>query len=92
MANTVSSLKRVRQTERKTAINRLRKSRMRTQVKKMRKLLENKDAKGAQAAISETYSIIDRAAKRGIIKKNTANRYKSRITSHLKKLTAPAAA
>ena len=92
MANTVSSIKRVRQTERKTATNRLRKSRMRTQVKKMRKLLESKDANAAQAALPETYSMIDRAAKWGVIKKNTAARYKSRLTVRLQKLSAPAAA
>ena len=39
MANTVSSLKRVRQTERKTAVNRLRKSRLRTQIRKLRRLV-----------------------------------------------------
>jgi small subunit ribosomal protein S20 len=92
MANTVSSIKRVRQTERKTATNRLRKSRMRTQVKKMRKFLETKDVNGAQAALPETYSVIDRAAKWGVIKKNTAARYKSRLTARLQKLSAPAAA
>jgi small subunit ribosomal protein S20 len=92
MANTVSALKRVRQTERRTANNRLRKSRMRTQVKKMRKLLESKDVKAAQAAIPETYSMIDRAAKWGVIKKNTAARYKARLTTRLQKLSAPAAA
>ena len=90
MANTVSALKRVRQTERKTAANRLRKSRMRTQVKKMRKLLDSKDVQGVQAALPETYSIIDRAAKWGVIKKNTAARYKSRVAARLKKLAEAA--
>jgi small subunit ribosomal protein S20 len=92
MANTVSALKRVRQTERKTAANRLRKSRMRTQVKKMRKLLDSKDVQAVQASLPETYSIIDRAAKWGVIKKNTAARYKSRLTVRIQKLSAPAAA
>jgi len=91
MANTVSALKRVRQTERKEAANRLRKSRMRTQVKKLRKLLESKDPKAAQAALPDTYSIIDRAAKWGVIKKNTAARYKSRLTARVQKISAPAA-
>jgi small subunit ribosomal protein S20 len=91
MANHVSALKRGRQTERKTAVNRLRKSRMRTQVRKMRRLLEGKDANAAQTAIPETYSMIDRAAKWGVIKKNTAARYKARITARLQKLSAPAA-
>jgi small subunit ribosomal protein S20 len=92
MANTISSLKRVRQTERKTANNRLRKSRMRTQVKKMRKLLESNDSQGAQATLPETYSMIDRAAKWGVIKKNTAARYKARLSARLQKLSTPAAA
>jgi small subunit ribosomal protein S20 len=91
MANTVSALKRVRQTERRTAINRLRKSRMRTQVKKMRKLLQGSDVDAAKAALPETYSMVDRAAKWGIIKKNTAARYKSRLSARMARLTAPAA-
>lgn len=88
MANHVSALKRVRQTERKTAVNRLRKSRMRTQVRKMRRLIAAHDAKGAQAALPETFSMVDRAAKWGIIKANTAARYKSRLSGHVAKLAA----
>ena len=91
MANTVSSLKRVRQTERKTAVNRLRKSRLRTQIRKMRRLVASNDANAAQAELGETQSLIDRTAKWGIIKKNTAARYKSRLTANIKKLSAPAA-
>lgn len=92
MANHVSALKRVRQTERKTAVNRLRKSRMRSQLRKMRRVLAAKDLQAAQAELSPTYSMVDRAAKWGIIKKNTAARYKSRLTAHLQKLSSPSAA
>ena len=91
MANTVSSLKRVRQTERKTAMNRLRKSRLRTQIRKLRRLVATKDANAAQAELSETHSLIDRAAKWGVIKKNAAARYKSRLTANVRNLSAPAA-
>ncbi len=91
MANTVSSLKRVRITERKTAVNRVRKSRLRHQIRSMRRLLDKKDSQGATALIPATFSIVDRAAKWGIIKKNTAARYKSRLTLRLRKLTAVAA-
>ena len=80
MANTISSLKRMRQTRRKTTVNRLRKSRLRHQIRSMRRLIEEKNAKGAQAAVPATFSLIDRAAKWGVIKRNTAARYKSRIT------------
>ena len=88
MANTISSLKRVRIAERRTAINRSRKTRLRYQIRAMRRLLESKDAKGAADLAPKTSSIIDRAAKQGIIKKNTAARYKSRMTLRLRKLAA----
>ncbi len=86
MANTLSALKRVRQTKRKAVVNRLRKSRLRHQIRSVRRLLEKKDAGGANAVLPATFSLIDRSAKWGIIKKNTAARYKSRITARIKAL------
>jgi small subunit ribosomal protein S20 len=88
MANTVSSLKRVRIAERRTAINRQRKSRLRNQIRSMRRLLDEKDASGASKLVPATFSLVDRAAKWGIIKKNTAARYKSRLTLRLRRLSA----
>ena len=90
MANTVSSLKRVRMTERKTAVNRMRKSRLRHQLRAMRRLLESKDANGASQLVPKTFSMVDKAAKQGIIKKNTAARYKSRLTLRLRTISAAA--
>jgi small subunit ribosomal protein S20 len=91
MANHVSALKRVRMTERQTATNRLRKSRMRTQIKAMRRLIAASDAAGATKALPQTFSVVDRAAKWGVIKKNTAARYKSRLTARVKALAPKAA-
>ena len=91
MANTLSAQKRVRIAERRTAVNRTRKTRLRYQIRAMRRLLAAKDAKGAAAEASKTFSVIDRAAKWGIIKKNTAARYKSRLNRRVKALAAPAA-
>ncbi len=88
MANTYSSLKRARQEARRTVINRMRKTRLRHQIRAMRRLLESKDGAGAQAALAQTFSMIDRAAKWGIIKMNTAARYKSRLHARLKTLAA----
>jgi small subunit ribosomal protein S20 len=88
MANTVTALRRVRITERRTAINRTRKTRLRHGIRAMRRLLESKDVAAATALVPKTFSLIDRAAKWGIIKKNTAARYKSRLTLHLRKLAA----
>ena len=64
-------------------MNRLRKSRLRHQIRSLRRLIETKDGKGAQAALPATFSLIDRSAKWGVIKKNTAARYKSRLQARL---------
>ena len=88
MANTVSAQKRVRMAERRTAINRSRKSRLRHKIRALRRLIEQKDAQGATKTLPATFSLVDRAAKWGIIKKNTAARYKSRLTLKVRKLTA----
>lgn len=88
MANHVSALKRVRITERRTALNRSRKSRLRHQIRSVRRLIASKDSNGAQAALPATFSLVDRAAKWGIIKKNTASRYKARITARVKLIAA----
>ena len=90
MANTFSALKRVRQTEHRTAVNRIRKSRLRHQIRAIRRLLEQKDANGAQAALPATFSMVDRSAKWGIIKMNTAARYKSRMVKRIRSLSAAA--
>ena len=90
MANTISSIKRMRMTERKTAVNRMRRTRLRHGIRALRRAVEAKDTNAAQKLLPETYSLVDRAAKWGIIKKNTAARYKSRLTARIKKLTTAA--
>ena len=86
MANTYSALKRVRQTERRTEVNRKNKTRLRHQIRAMRRALTAKDAKVAGELLSATFSVIDRSAKSGIIKKNTAARYKSKLHLRVKAL------
>jgi len=75
-------------TERRTIINRMRKSRLRHQIRTMRRLLDQKDSSGAAKALPATFSLVDRAAKWGIIGKNTAARYKSRLTLRVRKIAA----
>lgn len=88
MANHYSALKRVRQTERRTETNRQNMSRLRTQIRALRRLFTSKDAAAAQAALPKTFSVIDRSAKLGLIKKNTAARYKSKLHLRVKSLQA----
>ena len=91
MANHFSSLKRVRITERRTAVNKMRKTRLRHAVRTMRRAVEKRDHLAATALIPQTFAVIDRAAKWGIIKKNTASRYKSRLHARIKALATVAA-
>ena len=49
-------------------------------------MLETKDVNGATQLVPKTFSMVDKAAKQGIIKKNTAARYKSRLTLRLRKI------
>ncbi len=88
MANTFSALKRVRQTERRTEYNRKNKTRLRHQIRAMRRAINGKDAKAAAELLPRTFSIIDRAAKTGLIKKNTAARYKSKLHLRVKALAS----
>ena len=86
MANTYSALKRVRQTEQRTEFNRRSRSRLRHQIRLMRRALTEKNAQKAGALLTETFSVIDRAAKAGVIKQNTAARYKSNLHTRVKAL------
>jgi len=86
MANHVSAVKATRQIERRTAVNQMRKSRLRHQIRALRRAIEKKDAAQVQALLAPTFSLVDRAAKWGIIKKNTAARYKSRLHRRVKTL------
>jgi small subunit ribosomal protein S20 len=88
MPNTYSAIKRTRQTERRTEFNRRNKTRLRHQIRAMRRALTSKDPKAAAALLPKTFSEIDRSAKLGIIKKNTAARYKSKLHLRVKKLAA----
>ncbi len=88
MANHVSSLKRVRTEARRTEINRKNKTRLRNQIRAMRRALLAKDNSGANSLLPKTFSVIDRSAKLGIIKQNTAARYKSRLHNKVKLLAA----
>ena len=86
MANHFSALKRVRQDEKRTAYNRQNKTRLRHQIRAMRRALTAKDAKAAGDLLPTTFSLIDRSAKIGIIKMNTAARYKSKLHLRVKAL------
>jgi small subunit ribosomal protein S20 len=82
---TKSALKANRQNITRREHNREMRSTLRTALKAIRAKLDEKDLDGAKAALSKTVSIVDKMAKTGIIHRNTAGRYKSRLASHLER-------
>ena len=83
MANIRSAEKQRRQAEKRKARNRAGKSSLRTTLKKSRATISGGDAD--KETLSSSFSAIDKAAKRGLIKENTANRYKSRLAAASKR-------
>ncbi len=75
-----SVLKRVRQTERRTAVNRANKARVRRALKQFRAALAARDAARAEQLYRPTISALDRAIQKGVLHENTASRMKSRLT------------
>jgi small subunit ribosomal protein S20 len=79
MAIKQSAKKAIRSSARKRVFN-LRRSRvMKDAVKEVAELAASGKRKEATAKLSAAYKAIDKAAKRGVIKKNTAARKKSRL-------------
>ncbi len=74
MANIKSAKKRVRQNVGRQARNKSVRSRLRTAIKKQRA-----EGAGKPESLSAVYSEIDRARKKGVVHKNAAARYKSRL-------------
>lgn len=73
---------------RKRSFNLARKRKMKEVVKTIKQSITVKDVPSAEAKLSEAYKAIDKAAKRGVIKKNTASRKKSRLVKMIKNLKA----
>jgi small subunit ribosomal protein S20 len=77
MAITKSAKKALRQNKRKKAVNDRRKRALRGAVKNIR-------ANASPTTLAAAYQAIDKAMKRGVIKKNTASRKKSQAAKLLK--------
>ena len=85
---TKSALKANRQNIKRREHNRQMRSELRTALKAIRVSLDAKDLSAAKAALGETISIVDRMATKGIIHRNTAGRYKSRLAARMSKASA----
>jgi len=83
MANHFSALKRARQTEKRTARNRANTSRLRSALRQLREALTKGDKTAAEKVFRQTVSALDKAVQKGVVHKNTASRYKSRLSARL---------
>lgn len=83
MANHKSAEKRIRQNARRNEINRSNRSKLRTQIKKLRAAIAGSDKTVSGELLNPTVSVIDKAVNKGLIHRNTAARYKSRLTRHV---------
>lgn len=86
MPNIKSAKKRVKVSEKKNLRNRMIKSAVRTSVKKLEAAIAA-DPKSANAQLVATTSAIDKAASKGVMHKNAANRKKARLAKQLAKAT-----
>ena len=82
---TKSALKANRQNIKRREHNRQLRSRLRSALKAIRASLDDDDLDGAKSALNKTVSIVDKMATKGIIHRNTAGRYKSRLSARVTK-------
>lgn len=88
MASHASALKAHRQNVKQRERNREYRSKLRTTLKALRAALDKSDVPAAKAQLNQTVSLIDKLAGKGIIHRNAAGRYKSRLSARLTKLSA----
>ncbi len=86
MPVTKSAQKALRQSRRRRTFNLRRLTKMRSLVKRAKDLVKEGKKAEALKILPKTYQAIDKAAKRGVIKKNTASRKKSRLTKAIEKI------
>jgi small subunit ribosomal protein S20 len=83
VASHASALKAHRQSLKNREHNRQFRSRLRTALKTVRTAIDGNDLPAAKTALRATISLIDRMTSKGIIHRNAAGRYKSRLSARL---------
>ena len=84
MANIQSAKKRARQAIKRRAHNVILRSRVRTAIRKVMKAIESGNKEAAKASFAAVVPEIDRMATKGILPKNRAAHYKSKINARLR--------
>lgn len=85
MPITKSAKKAIRQSQKRRTRNVQQRTKIKDLLKEVRSLVSQNKTKEAKELLSQVYKLLDKAAKTGLIKKNTASRKKSRIAKLLAK-------
>ena len=88
MPNIKSAIKRTKTNNERRAHNATIKSAMRTAIKQVEASVANNEVDKAKTALTEAAKRIDKAVKTGLVHKNTAARYKSRLAKKVNGLSA----
>jgi small subunit ribosomal protein S20 len=83
VATHASALKAHRQSLKNLEHNRQFRARLRNALRSVRTAIDGNDLAGAKTALKQTISLIDRMAAKGIIHRNAAGRYKSRLSTRM---------
>ena len=86
MANSRQARKRARQADKHRRHNASQRSMVRTYIKRVQAAVESGEHAAASEALAAAIPVIDRMADKGIMHKNTAARYKSRLNKHVRNL------
>ena len=85
MPITKAAKKALRQNEKRRKRNRKQRDKLNAKVKEIEQKIEQGNTKEAKSLLSEVYKALDKAAKNGLMKKNAADRKKSRLTKRINK-------
>ena len=88
MANSAQARKRVKQANRAREANMPVRTNVRTWVKRVKSAIEAGDATKAREHFLVAQKVMDKACNKGLLPKNTASRYKSRLTARIKSISA----
>jgi small subunit ribosomal protein S20 len=81
-----SAVKAHRQSLKHREHNRQFRTRLRNALRSIRSAIDNSDLSTAKSALRQTISLIDKMAAKGIIHRNAAGRYKSRLHSRISRV------
>lgn len=87
-AKKLSVLKRVRQTKKRTLRNRGVRTMVKTYIKKLHEAIASGEKGLMDSALRQVTKVISRAASKGVMHRNTASRYISRLSKRVNKGTA----